>query len=227
MTTVALIGADGAGKTTVGRCIENAGRVPAKYLYLGVNASASNHMLVTTRLLERRRRPDGAEHGPPPPPESVARGSSGARSTNGTLRGAVRAARVINTMADEWYRTLVAAWFRRQGKLVLTDRHYLADFAAYDMDTRLDLPLSRRLHGWMLRNLYPRPALMIFLDAPPEVLLQRKGEGTVADLRRRREDYLRVGELTANFVVVDAARPLDEVVEDVERHLQRLVGVRR
>ena len=40
MVTVALIGADGAGKTTVGRRLEEGGEVRIKYLYMGINAAA-------------------------------------------------------------------------------------------------------------------------------------------------------------------------------------------
>ena len=49
MVTVALIGADGAGKTSVARALERSRDLPIKYLYMGINTEASNHMLPTTR----------------------------------------------------------------------------------------------------------------------------------------------------------------------------------
>src|SRR5206468_11488099 len=49
--TVALIGPDGAGKTTVSRRIEQSLPVPVKYIYMGVNTDASNVMLPTTRAI--------------------------------------------------------------------------------------------------------------------------------------------------------------------------------
>jgi ABC-type branched-subunit amino acid transport system ATPase component len=52
MFTVALIGPDGAGKTTIGRRIEHTLPLPVKYVYMGVNLDSSNHMLPTTRLLK-------------------------------------------------------------------------------------------------------------------------------------------------------------------------------
>ena len=47
--SVALIGADGAGKTTVGRMLEQRSTLPVRYLYMGLNPAASNRMLPTTR----------------------------------------------------------------------------------------------------------------------------------------------------------------------------------
>src|SRR5437667_23836 len=49
--TVALIGPDGAGKTTIGRRLEKSLPLPVRYLYMGVNAEASNALLPTTRVL--------------------------------------------------------------------------------------------------------------------------------------------------------------------------------
>src|SRR5690606_16626163 len=48
--TVALIGPDGAGKSTISRKVVEMLDIPAKYLYMGVNLEASNLMLPTTRL---------------------------------------------------------------------------------------------------------------------------------------------------------------------------------
>ena len=42
MTTVALVGPDGAGKTTVARRLEGALEIPVRYLYMGVSADSSN-----------------------------------------------------------------------------------------------------------------------------------------------------------------------------------------
>jgi len=64
---------------------------------------------------------------------------------------------------------------------------------------------------------YPKPDLVVYLDAPAEVLLERKGEGTLQALERRRGDYLALASVTPNFEVVDASRPLDVVAADLVR----------
>jgi len=84
----------------------------------------------------------------------------------------------------------------------------------------LDLPplvgaLSRRLHGYVLTRLYPQPDLVVLLDAPPEVLFARKGEGTIGSLGRRRAEYMQLGATLERFAVVDATLPLPVVIRDV------------
>ena len=56
MTTVALIGPDGAGKTTVARKLADVLPVPVRYLYMGVSTDSSNVMLPTTRIIAARIR---------------------------------------------------------------------------------------------------------------------------------------------------------------------------
>ena len=72
------------------------------------------------------------------------------------------------------------------------------------------------MHGFLLTRLYPRPDLVVFLDAPPEVLFARKGEGTIASLQRRRGEYRRLGATLTRFAVVETTQPLDAVVTEVE-----------
>lgn len=104
---------------------------------------------------------------------------------------------------------------------VLFDRYYhdlLVDPARY----RYGGPL------WLARAASPlllRPHLVIVLDAPVEVLRARKQEIAPEELSRQREAYLEVAHGLPNGHVVDAARPLDEVLADVEKLiLDRMAG---
>jgi thymidylate kinase len=63
-----------------------------------------------------------------------------------------------------------------------------------------------------LRRFYPRPDLIICLDAPAEVLFARKGEGTPELLERRRQEYLQLRQVAPHFVIVDATQTEEEVV---------------
>jgi thymidylate kinase len=194
--SVALIGCDGAGKTTVARALERDTDLPVSYLYMGVSPDSSNRLLPTTRAAHALKRSRGV-------------------SPRGTLRRSARSTlRLANRVAEEWYRQLIALMQLRRGRIVVFDRHFTADFHASDV-TAPRRTLSRRVHGFLLTHLYPRPDLVVFLDAPPEVLFARKGEGTIASLARRRDEYHRLGATLQRFAVVEATQPLERVVETV------------
>ena len=212
--TVALIGCDGAGKTTVARALERAPGPPIRYLYMGVSAEASNRQLPTTRLanfVKRARGGGGSQH--PLPAVAPAHPAGRVRSARRSARAGLRLA---NRLAEEWYRQLIAQAYRARGDIVVFDRHFVADYHAYDI-AGSGRPLARRIHGWVLSRAYPKPDLVVFLDAPPAVLHARKGEGTIASLTRRREEYLSLADrgLGGAFAVVSATQPLPVVVEEV------------
>jgi hypothetical protein len=156
---------------------------------MGINVDASNHMLPTTRLIHAIKRARGAKPdtgGPPdsrrikPRPKGAARRAiAGVRSSLG----------LANRMSEEWFRQGLAWYYQRRGNIVVFDRHFFSDYYAYDIARgNVARPLSNRIHGFMLEHVYPKPDLVIYLDAPAEVLFARKGEGTIEALERRRHE---------------------------------------
>jgi thymidylate kinase len=96
---------------------------------------------------------------------------------------------------------------------VLFDRYY------YDL---LVDPIRHRYGGpmWLAKltgRLYPRPDLVILLDAPAEVLHARKQEVPLEETAHQRETYLELVRSLPNGHVVDASRPIHKVVADAER----------
>jgi thymidylate kinase len=212
--TVTFIGADGAGKTTVTRHLLETLPYSCRYLYMGVSASSSNRMLPTTRLYNLAKLKSGRslDTGGPPDPERVsARPRSATARVLKSLRGWLH---VIVLISEEWYRQILAWFYLARGHIVIQDRHFFIDYYAYDI-TR-PLTLAQRIHGWMLLRVYPRPQLVLFLDAPADLLFARKGEGSVELLERRRQDYLALRDRLPHFAVVDASQPLADVKTEVE-----------
>ncbi|MBW2269405.1 MAG: hypothetical protein JRH16_12590 [Deltaproteobacteria bacterium] len=215
--SVALVGADGAGKTTIARRLERESPVPLKYLYMGINPEASNYLLPTTRLWLAVRKALGRapDQGGPPSLEVEAP----RRSVSSSLK---RSLRLVQRLAEEWYRQGVAWHYQRHGSVVVFDRHFFADFYAHEIAARdRPRPLSARLHGWLLDRFYPRPELLIVLDASAEVLFARKGEGTPESLERRRQEYLELRDVVDHFELIDAGRDLDVVMADVMARIMR------
>jgi thymidylate kinase len=217
MLTVALVGPDGAGKSTIGRKLQQISPLPMKYVYMGVNLESSNLVLPTTRLiLEIKRarggRPDMAGYGPStrhldPRPEKFLKRLA---------KGSKEAMRMLNLVAEEWFRQMVVWYYTARGYLVLFDRHFYFDYYSHDVaNPDPHLSLTRRLHGWMLRKLYPKPGFVIFLDAPAEVLFARKPEGTLEGLEARRQEYVRMRGAVQAHAVVDVSRSVDEVAQEI------------
>jgi len=213
MTTVAVVGADGAGKTTVTSRLTATSSVPIKVVYMGVNLEASRVMLPTTRLMlwmkrRRGRRVDMVGTAP-------TRSDSPPRRRR-LVRSVAETVRMTNWMAEEWFRQVVVWWHLGRGRVVVFDRHFLADYHAHDVvGPARGRPLIGRVHGWMLRHLYPRPDLVIVLDAPAELLYARKPESTIEFLTARRQEYLDLANHVPRLEVVDATQPLDAVVDRI------------
>jgi thymidylate kinase len=181
-------------------------------MYMGVNLEAGGLMLPTTRLAlaiksARGRRPDMVAPFAAPLPAS---GGPARRAA----KGSARLARLVLWLAEEWFRQLVAQYHLRRGAIVVFDRHFYADY--FHADTVAGpRPLTARVHGYLLRTVYPKPDLVICLDAPGRVLFDRKHEASVEWLEQRRMQYLQLATEVPHFVVVDADRPLDVVTRDV------------
>lgn len=204
MISVALIGPDGAGKTTITRMLQQSSSLPFKYLYMGINIDASNAALPTSYLAEFlkhwfRRNSNG---------HNGLRGAAPNRRLGKRVGAFVwNSARLVNRLVDEWYRQLLAWSYQLRGYIVLYDRHFRFDFLR---EVRHE-PFDQRLHRLLVTRFYPRPDLIIYLDAPAEVLYARKEEKDLIDLEARRQAFMRAGTGMRDFITVDATQPLESV----------------
>jgi len=100
----------------------------------------------------------------------------------------------------------------RRSNLLIFDR-YIYDLLVDSKRIRYGGP------AWLLRfaaRIVPRPNLVILLDAPAEVLWSRKQEVPFEEVVRQREAYLQIAQSMSSTIVVNAARPLAEVIHDVD-----------
>jgi thymidylate kinase len=224
--SVAIIGPDGAGKSTISQLLERESMpAPVKRIYMGVNLEASSLMLPTTRLAlavksARGRRSDMVAPSQQPVPVP-------GRPVRRAVKGGARAARLVMWLAEEWFRQLVAEYHRRRGSIVVFDRHFYADYYHFDVATGARRPAASRVHGFLLEHAYPKPDLVICLDAPGSVLFERKGEASPEWLEQRRRQYLQLADIVPAFVVVDVDRPLDVVTREVATVITEFFEKRR
>jgi len=232
--TVALIGPDGVGKTTIARHLESRSKLPIKYLYMGENPQASNVTLPTMRwwkgrkyrLAKARAAKEATGRGdsgtPTEPPGAEASVHGARRSLPKTLWRPIRkSAGLVHRVAEEAYRQRFATSLARLGFIVLYDRHFLLDRWHTDLRGSSRRPLKRRLHGFFLRRVLRAPDLVICLDAPGEVVWRRKGDLTPELLELKRAQYRELAVHVAHFELIDADRPLEQVFCDVEDRIQR------
>ena len=219
MSTVAIIGADGAGKTTIAKQLDVAASVPIKYIYMGANIESSNVSLPTSRLIlylklrsfRKKAKRDGITD-----PAYVSTHHKAHRSKKyGKIGGTLQ---MINRLAEASYRQLVSWIYQMRGFIVVYDRHFLFEAVSGD---KKSARMTDRIYYWILSRLFPQPTLVIFLKAPPELLFARKEEGTLAYLAKKQADYMAQGSKMANFICVDASRPLEQVFIEVNQQITK------
>jgi thymidylate kinase len=200
--TVALLAPDGGGKTTLANELAKRFFLPSRYIYMGSNVEASTVGLPTTRWIE-----------------SHAQRTAGAHRSPGWL--IARGLRFPNNLLEQWYRYGMSYYHMIRGRLVLFDRY------VYDAPGEArKRSLKSRLRGWLLRAIAPEPNLVVFLDAPGEMLFARKGEHSPAILEQQRQHYLSLRAHLPQMVIVDATANADQVRRNVTSIIWRWYGRR-
>lgn len=190
---VALLAPDGAGKSTLAAALQKDSGLRAQLIYMGTNVKASTIALPTTKWLHRQLKP---ENGKP--------------HTAKPWRVLLKLLNYCNRVCEQWYRCAFAVYQKRRGRFVVFDR--------YVYDSWIARPATsgrKRLRRALLEWGWPRPDLVIFLDAPAEVLFARKGEHNVEWLARQRAAYLGLQSRLPQMRVVDATQPAEEVKREV------------
>ena len=222
MMTVALIGLDGSGKTTVGEALTRYPGLKARRIYMGTNLESSNVVLPTTRLLRyfRRRRLaarfGGGRAGAEQARQALASNRSD-RPRQTTGRGLLALAQRLTETTYRTAYSLALAW---SGTVVLYDRHLYYE----NLSRRLPGNLAKRgwpdrFFLWYVERVLPRPDVVILLDVPGETARRRKPELSVEEFEDRRGALKACAAEDDRIVVIDATQPLDLVVSEAAREI--------
>ena len=191
MSFIAFLGCDGSGKSTV---IE---RIDADLREQGI-AVVRGHWR--------------------PAPFDAARDSSGAADDPHGIapRGTFGSIAKLGWLWFSWW----AGWFRGLGRCaksgcVIFDRFH-ADLLVDPRRYRFGGPMAL---ARLASALMPHPDLVIFLDAPAEILYARKQEVSLETLSNSRERYLALCRTHPRFTVIDASQSVDQVVANVTHEI--------
>lgn len=215
--SVAIIGNDGAGKTTIANRLIEDQVFPCRYLYMGFSTLSSNMMLPTSYLARRYKIKEYQKRVAEMTDEERSKTTPSHQLHHGApKRGSLWISiRFVNRMVEAIWRQLISWAYQGAGFTVLYDRHYFFDAARFVKTNLREMPWANRLEYKVFNDIYPKPDLVIFLDAPSNILFSRKGESTLETLDKRRNNIFMMADRFDNFIVVNAAQSLDKVYEDV------------
>jgi thymidylate kinase len=229
MTEIVLVGADGAGKTTIAKRLISQLPIRAKYLYMGWTAESSNFTLPTSRLIqtirrfyEKKLKKNSVRFSIELESKYLNRKVFTSIDKQNSLVSTIR---LFHRLANDWYIQFISWIYQLRGYLIISDRHFIfeAAFIYYSKNDKQRLTI--RLHRWLLDNVYVKPDLVILLDAPPDVLYQRKKEQTLDILKMRREALSNYGRKMPNSVQIDSSQPLEIVYNTVNDKIMKFLNL--
>jgi hypothetical protein len=195
--TVAFVGVDGTGKSTVLAEVEKALRPVACHL--------ERRYFRPKILYDRKPHPIGEYIHPHSFPQHSA---------------LVSVIRAMVWCAEYWIAIFLAS---RKGTVLQFYDRYFHDVV---VDPRRCGYGGPGWFVRMLDALVVEPELWVLLDAPPEVTRARKPEFDVAETSRQRLAYLATIAPRRSVLVIDAGQPLKRVVEQVEAAILQLLEKR-
>ena len=189
--SVALLAPDGAGKSTLSRALAEQKILRAKLIYMGSNYDSATVSLPTSRWLKRKAKAAKA-------------------GQQNVLSILFRAMNYLNRLLEQWLRYFIGFVSKLTGKLVIFDRYSYDSYLAPPAKT-----IGKKTRRWLLRSTCPAPDMVILLDAPGEVLFNRKGEHSAEILEKQRQTFLSLQDRIEKMYVINATENAKTVRKNV------------
>jgi colanic acid/amylovoran biosynthesis glycosyltransferase len=109
-----------------------------------------------------------------------------------------------------WWRYLVGYFHRARRRLVIFDRYPFDAWLSRNSSTWI-----KKFRRWFLAHACPAPDLVFLLDAPGEILYQRKYEHDITFLEDQRQSYLSLQSRLPQIQIVDAKASLTNLKQAV------------
>lgn len=233
--SIAIIGADGAGKSTLNKLVTRwlAGKLDVHAYYIGSNQTSrlSDFYYLVYRAFRRGQRTVAGW---------VGENNSLSRSLAG-LRDIWLALHHLSNARERFRRYVEGGKKVLSGSIVIYDRYPLSSFLHRDyflMDGPNIPFVVQERPGWIVNSMIRReqaiydrilpPDILIVLDVSPEVSLQRKAdhkEEAIAERTRSIRDLVETLKAAGSsyLVRINADLPLDEVATRIKREIWELL----
>lgn len=116
------------------------------------------------------------------------------------------------------------------GKLVISDRYVLSSLAYQGYARNIGVENVRMINEFAIDGLMPK--YTFFLDVDPVTVLKRKKESFKADRLESEtnlfhekvyEGYKKLIDSDDEYIIIDASKPLDEVIQDTLNNLKKIL----
>ena len=200
---VALLAPDGGGKSTLSFSLLEQPFLRSKLIYMGANLDSSTVGLPTTRWLKDKIK--GMER----------------KKTSKLIVKPLKMIAYINRVLEQWYRVAVGIYHKMLGRTVVFDRFVYDSYLSAPPKTK-----GQKMRRWLIRSTCPEADVAYFLDAPGQVLFDRKVEHSPAVLERQRQRFLSLQDVIRNMVIVDGTQSAQGVRSQILTDIWKMYGAR-
>ena len=209
--TIALIGPDGVGKSTVISELTNSFPLGIKSVYMGWSDHENTLKLPTSKWLYRRynKTKTSSIVEKPEFPSEVQALSENIKPHKEQVKVTVQKIHwkqlpgIINEIAEQYTRYFYAKYYKFRGAFVLYDRYVYDQFIFNSTAKKEEVKPQDKILAEFFKRFFPDPDLTILLAGDAELIHQRKNELPAHKIAKRIALYEEIGRTKKNFHIID------------------------